>query len=316
MERRPRILVIGSLNMDLVFRAEHIPEDGQTILGTEFRQVPGGKGANQAVAAARLGAEVIMLGCVGDDALGQALLANLEKNKVRTELIHRSPALPSGVAAILLDARGNNRIIVFPGANGCLLPDDLIERWNEVVPVDVVVLQLEIPLATVVKAVELCRTAGIPVILNPAPARSLDRGLLSAVTVLTPNETEAEFLSGVRASDAASAAAAAARLRSDGGPAVIVTLGDLGILVVDEIGTEYIPAYAVQVVDTVAAGDAFTGALAVGLAGGRSLRDAARYANAAAAMAVMKPGAQDAMPTSAEVEAFLSRQIGSVLHNG
>lgn len=290
--------------MDLVVKAARIPSVGETILGGDFLMVPGGKGANQAVAAAKLGAQVRFVARLGDDLFGRQSLANFARAGVETTFVTSTPDVASGVALITVDAEGNNVIVVAPGANAKLSPTDVERVGTDLRRAGAVVAQLEVPIETIARAGALAHEAGVPFILDPAPAQELSPELLRMVSVLTPNETEAGILTGVEVTDEASAHTAAAQLLDRGVGAVVVTMGGQGFLLADENGTEFVPALAVQAVDTTAAGDAFTGSLAVGLAQGQSLRDAARFAGRTAALSVTRMGAQPSMPTRQEVEAF------------
>jgi ribokinase len=291
--------------MDLVVRSPRIPVPGETILGGDFLVVPGGKGANQAVAIAKLGAHAILVARLGDDVFGRKSLENFEKEKVDTRYVTLTPGVPSGVALITVDAAGNNAIVVAPGANAKLTPDDVYRAQAEIGSAGAVVAQLEVPLATVQCAAELAQRAGVTFVLNPAPAQELSPALLAMVTVLTPNETEAEILTGVKVVNPESACRAADRLWEAGVKAAIVTMGAQGFLLAQGSTREHIGAEKVSVVDTTAAGDAFTGCLAVGLGQGHSLRDSAIFANRAAALCVTRMGAQPSMPTREEVHAFV-----------
>ena len=309
-ERPPRIVVVGSANTDLVVRLATLPKPGETLLGGEFSQVGGGKGANQAVAAARAGGEVTFVAKVGDDAYGQAARRSYEAEGIITDHVTTAPGVASGVALILIDADGENSIAVASGANSHLSPADIDAAADAIAAADIVLVQLEIPLATVRRVVEIARTDGRRVILNPAPACDLDDDLLSHVHVITPNESEASLLTGLDVADTGSAATAAARLIDRGATAAIVTLGKEGSLVLDSGSPtptpQHVPGHTVTAIDTVAAGDVFNGALAVALAEGRSLTDAAAFATAAAAIAVTRPGAQASAPYRDEIEAVLS----------
>ncbi len=305
---RPQILVIGSANMDLVVRAEWIAGPGETVLGEAFRQIPGGKGANQAVAAARLGAEVFFLGRVGRDAFGDALAAGLEKEGIKLDLLRHDREAPTGVALISVDAQGQNAITVAPGANGQVSAEDVMDAAAVFAVTSAVVVQLEIPLPTVLAALETARACGVRTLLNPAPFRHTDAlpdGLLACVDVLIPNEHEAAALLGYATTDGLVWEEVVARLLAKGVGAVIVTLGAEGCVLADKTGTRRLPAHPVKAIDTTAAGDCFTGALAVALAEGRSLDDAARFACVAASLSVTRFGAQPSLPTRAEVEALL-----------
>ncbi len=292
--------------MDLVVKTSRIPQLGETVLGGDFVMVPGGKGANQAVAAAKLGAEVCFVARLGDDLFGQRSLANFEKEGVNTKYVALTPGIASGVALIAVDSAGNNVIVVAPGANSRLEPDDVKRAQGEIASAGAVVAQLEVPVETVECAAEMASAAGVPFILDPAPAQKLRPELLNQVTVLTPNETEAQILTGMEVSDEASASLAAERLLSSGVGAVIVTMGAKGFLLADGAEMTFVPALSVQAVDATAAGDAFTGSLAVGMAQGQSLRNAAEFAGRVAALSATRMGAQPSMPTRQEVEAFRS----------
>ncbi len=290
--------------MDLVVRSPRIPVSGETILGGDFLMVPGGKGANQAVAIAKLGAHSVFVARLGDDVFGHKSLENFQKEQVDTRYVTLTPDTPSGVALISVDAAGNNAIVVAPGANAKLSPEDVYRAQPEIAAAGAVVAQLEVPLATVQCAAELAQQAGVKFLLNPAPAQKLPPALLTLVTVLTPNEIEAQILTGVKVVDPESAHAAADQLLEAGVKSAIITMGAKGFLLAEGSRREYIAAEKVKAVDTTAAGDAFTGSLAVGLGQGHSLYDAALFANRAAALSVMRMGAQPSMPTMEEVCAF------------
>jgi ribokinase len=300
-----RIVVVGSANTDLVVRVPALPRPGETVLGGTFAQVGGGKGANQAVAAARAGGAVTFVAMLGPDDLGDAALAAYRAEGIDTRFIGRAAGCASGVALILVDDTGENCIAVASGANDALTPAAVEAAREAIETADVVLVQLEIPLDTVRATVALASAAGRPVILNPAPARPLEAELLARVAVITPNETEAELLTGIVVADATAAAAAATRLRA-AGPAAVLTLGPRGCLVVADDGPRPIPGHAVTPVDTVAAGDVFNGSLAVALAEGRDLAAAAAFANAAAAISVTRHGAQASAPRREEIEARLA----------
>jgi len=305
-----KLVVVGSSNMDLVVRSPRIPVSGETILGGDFLMVPGGKGANQAVAIAKLGAHAIFLARLGDDVFGHQSLKNFQKERVDTRYVTLTPDTPSGVALITVDAAGNNAIVVAPGANAMLSPEDVHRAQSEIASAGAVVAQLEVPLATVQCAAELAREAGVIFVLNPAPAQNLPATLLAMTTVLTPNEIEAQILTGVKVVDPDSACAAADRLLETGLKAAIITLGAQGFLLAEGGRREYLAAEKVNAVDTTAAGDAFTGSLAVGMGRGQGLREAALFANRAAALCVTKMGAQPSMPTMEEVRDFIPTRAG------
>jgi len=298
------VLVIGSYNTDLVIRCLRLPAPGETILGGTFAQHHGGKGANQAVAAVRLSAagQVHFVANIGDDEFGRQALVQLQVEGVNTAHVRVAPGQPSGVALInVATETGENSISVAAGANEHLRPTDADAALADAAPGTVVVLQLEIPLSTVLHAARQAAARGLRVILNPAPAQTLPTGLAADLYVLTPNETEAETLTGVRVTDVDSAARAAERLHAAGIRRVVLTLGAQGAYWSDGTGAALVAAPAVQAVDTTAAGDCFTGALAVALAEDHALPDAVAFACRAAALAVTRHGAQASLPTRAEL---------------
>ena len=303
----PRITVVGSLNMDLVIRSPHIPQPGETILGSDFQTVPGGKGANQAVAAARLGAEVSMVGRLGNDAFADVLFNNLAASGVETAFITRDDQAATGVALIVVDDQGENSIVVASGANMQLSEAEVNAAENLIAGSDVLVLQLEVPLPAVIRSALIANAHGVPVILNPAPACELPKELFPLVDVLVPNETEAALLSGQVAESAEELKQAAHNLLGRGVGAVVVTLGNKGALLTNQgdAGREF-PAFKIDPVDTTAAGDAFVAGLAVHLGAGNPLPDAIRWANAAGALAAMRFGAQTSAPSRDEVEQLFS----------
>ncbi len=295
------IVVVGSLNMDLVVRVARHPIVGETLLGGEFQTFPGGKGANQAAAAARLGAPVRMIGCVGSDAFGGALLAAVEKDGVDTAFIRQHPTAASGVALITVSADGQNTIVVAAGANAQLSKQDVLSAEAAFEDASAVVIQLEIPLPAVEAAARLGRKHGAMVLLNPAPAQPLSDGLLALVDYLIPNQTELQQLSGLTDLDQA-----AHTLLGRGVRNLVVTLGEQGARWVSPTGQVDVPAFPVRAVDTVAAGDAFVSAFAFALADGRPVQDALRYGNAAGALSVTRAGAQPSLPTRVEVENLIN----------
>ena len=307
-QNRPKIVVVGSSNMDLVVKSPRIPAKGETILGGDFIMTPGGKGANQAVAAAKLGAEVYFVAKLGDDIFGRQSLSNFHKVGIHTDYVVQTKEAPSGVALITVDDAGDNVIVVAPGANLKLSPEDVKKAQSVIALSGAVVAQLEVPLETVEFAARLANEAGVPFILDPAPAQKLSPEFLQMVDVLTPNETEAEILTGIKVTDEKSALAAAKDLLGRGVKAVILTMGAKGYLLVTKDGAEFVLSVKVDAVDATAAGDAFTGSLAVGLAQGKTLRDAALFANHVAALSVTKMGAQSSMPDAEQVENFIRQK--------
>jgi len=284
---------------------DRIPRPGETILGGRFSMAAGGKGANQAVGAARAGGNVLFLARVGNDLFGHQALDGFRRDGIDVRHVIQDEEEPSGVALIFVAAGGENSIGVASGANRRLSPTDVQRASGAIAEADALVMQLETPLETVQKAAEIAAAEHVRVILNPAPAQPLSGPLLRLVTILTPNESEAELLTGVAVTDESSAKTAADALRRQGVGTVIITLGSRGAFVSSEEFTGSVPAFDVQAVDTTAAGDVFNGALAVALAERQPLRSAVRFASAAAALSVTKLGAQPSAPSRADIESFL-----------
>jgi ribokinase len=305
MKKTPRIIVAGSLNMDLVANTSRLPLPGETVMGKSFCMVPGGKGANQAVAASRLEAEVIMIGSIGSDTFGQTLRTQLIEAGVDVRGITEVPGESSGIALINVDMEGRNSITVVPGANDALGPKEIADHLELILQADVVIVQLEIPLETVIRVVEVASEHNIPVILNPAPACPLPEHLLRQIYLLTPNETEASILTGIDIHDVDDAKRAARYLHDKGVKNVIITMGEKGSWVSTPAVDMLVPAHRVNVVDTTAAGDAYTGALGVAIGKGDSIVAAAKYAGVVAALSVTRAGAQPSLPTQSEVETFM-----------
>lgn len=307
IRRGDGVLVVGSTSVDLTAFARRLPGPGETVLGEAFTSVLGGKGANQAVAAARAGASTRFVACVGDDPFAAVVESGLRDAGVDLSHLHRL-AGATGVAHIRVDAAGENDIVVVPNANAALEPAHVdAALGDDGDRSGALLVQLESPLATVAHAVRRGREAGLVVVLDPAPAQPLDDGLWAHVDVVTPNETEAAMLTGVRVDDAAGAEAAARWFLARGVGAAVVTLAGEGALVVDASGARRLAPFRVDAVDTTAAGDAFAGALAAALAAGATLDGAARRAAAAGALAVTRRGASPSIPTAAEVDALLAR---------
>lgn len=302
---RRGILVVGSANMDLVVTAERFPRPGETMFGRTFGMFPGGKGANQAVAAARLGGQVAFIGKMGRDVLRDDLCKSLKRDGVCLEALSVDPHASTGMAMITVDGSGQNEIVVVSGSNMSLSPAEVERGRSYFHRAGVVLLQLEIPLPTVARAAKLARESGAEVILNPAPARSLPVSLLRLANYLTPNETELGQLTGKRTGTAAAIESAARALVAKGVGHVIVTLGSKGALLVTREGSVRFPGRKVRAVDTTAAGDAFNGALAFALATGQRIEKAIPFANAAAAVSVTRIGAQKSMATLDEVRAMV-----------
>ncbi len=301
------ITVFGSINMDLVTHTARLPLPGETVAGRGFFTAPGGKGANQAVACARLGAVTRLVGRVGDDPFGAELRAGLLAAGVDATGVLTTPG-PSGIAMIAVDDAARNTIIVVPGANGTVGAVDASRLDVALVGARVLLLQLELPLDAVVAAARAARRPAVPVILDPAPARELPAVLYRLADIITPNLSEAATLVGFPLTSDAAIIEAARVLRGRTGGTVVITLGERGALLLAGNEPLFVPPFPVQAVDSVAAGDAFNAGLAVALAEGRPLREAVRWASAAGALAVTRPGAQQAMPTRAEVLAMLSGQ--------
>ena len=303
------IVVVGSLNMDLVVRAPHIPVPGETVLGSDFGTFPGGKGANQAVAAARQGARVTFVGRVGADAFGQQLVTGLEAEGIDTRYVGVEEDAATGVALITLDSAGENSIVVAPGANHALTCRHIQESEAAFRGADLLLLQLETPLASVQTAAQQAKAHGVGVVLNPAPAQALPPGLLALVDVLIPNETELALLTGLPVDSLERIEDAARTLLVQGVGSLVVTLGGRGALTLEQNQPAiHVPAFAVEVVDSTAAGDSFAGAFSVALAEGTSLHAAAGRGCAAGALATTRLGAQPSIPTKAEVDQLMAVQ--------
>jgi ribokinase len=308
---KPKVTVVGSINRDLSVRVPALPKRGQTVLGDTFVSVSGGKGANQAVAAVRYGADVSFIARLGSDAFGDELFVALQKDQIDACHIIRDAESPSGVALILVDGNGDNCITVAPGANARLSVDDVEAAREAIISADIVLLQLEIPLDTVRYAVILAHEHGVPVILNPAPALALDDEILQRITILTPNATEAEFYTGIAVKDEETARDAAKSLLAMGVDAAVITIGAAGAYYCDQNGCDgIVDGFKVKAVDSTAAGDVFNGVLSVLLAEGLALPEAVMQANAAAALSVTQPGAQDAVPSRAQVSSFHAQVNG------
>jgi ribokinase len=300
------IVVVGSSNTDLILRVPHIPVPGETILGGKFLTAPGGKGANQAIAAARAGGSVILVAKVGQDHYGEAAIAGFQRDGIDVTHVSRDKSAPSGVALIFVSATGENCIGVADSANSKLSPADVQAAAGAIAAAGMLILQLEIPLETVLAAAALATAHGVPVILNPAPAQTLPDELLAKVTLLTPNETECEILTGIQVTDQPAAAKAASALLARGVQTVIITMGKRGAYVATRDEQRMVPGFHVDPVDTTAAGDVFNGSLAVALVEGQSLPQAVRFAHAAAALSVTKPGAQSSAPDRPAIDNFLN----------
>ena len=297
-----KILVIGSTNTDMVVKATHLPRPGETVLGGVFLMNAGGKGANQAVAAARLDAQVTFICKTGNDIFGRQSKQLFNNEGIDTTYVFSDAEHPSGVALITVDDQAENCIVVASGANACLLPTDLANAVEVIEQSDIVLMQLEIPMETIEYVAEIAFSKGKTFILNPAPAQPLSKNLLQKVSILTPNETEAGMISGVPVTDTASAIEAARTICAMGVQTVIITLGAKGALIYTDMFQEEIPAEKVEAVDTTAAGDVFNGALAVALSENKAMTDAVRFACQAASISVTRIGAQASAPYRNEIE--------------
>lgn len=301
-----RIIVVGSLNMDMVVNSSKIPVIGETVLGSEFMMVPGGKGANQAVAAARLGGIVTMAGCVGNDIFGRHLVMNLSSNDIDTESIEVIDGASTGVAAITV-VDGDNCIIVAPGANSKLSCDMIEALEDKIKQASILVVQLEIPIETVRKVIGIANKYNVRVLLNPAPAVKLDDEFFSRVDIITPNESECEIITGFTMDSIDDFKTAVSYLNREGVQQVIITLGDKGVVYNRGCDIIHKPASSVKVVDTTAAGDAFTGAIAFALSEGKDIDSAVDFANIVGALTVTKRGAQTSLPYIDDVNKFINK---------
>ena len=299
----PKVVVVGSFNMDLVIKTERRPQKGETLVGEEFGMFIGGKGANQAIAASRLGAEVTMIGRLGKDLFGDSFLAEFGKENIDTGFVARDAEVGTGIASPVIDADGDNSIIIVPRANMYLDVEDVERASNRIADSDVLLLQLEVPINSSQRAAEIARANGVTVILNPAPAYELPDSFLGLIDILVPNEVETEFLSKVAVEGARLAAQV---LFEKGISTVVLTLGNRGALLLTSRQSKLVPAYSVKVVDTTAAGDAFCGALATALGSGEKIEDAVAFANATGALAVTVLGAAPSMPSTEQVRAFVA----------
>lgn len=304
-----QVVVVGSCNIDYLLRVENLLREGETIIAKRCHKYFGGKGANQAVAARKAGASVKFICKLGEDSDGDSYYDYLVAHNISSEGLLKDINAPTGKALVIVDNHGKNQIVVLPGANHHLLPEDIASLGSDVFQGKILLVQLEIPLETVIASLKKARAADMVTILNPAPATSLAAELLELVDIVTPNEREASILSGYDVQDLGSAKRAAGEIIKSGVKTVILTLGALGALLKEKEGGErYFPAFKVEVVDTTAAGDAFTGALACAIAEGKELPEAVLFANAAAALATTREGAQPSLPTKEEIDGFLRKE--------
>ena len=299
-----KIVVVGSCNTDMVIKADRLPVPGETILGGTFFMNPGGKGANQAVAASRLGGNVTLISKTGNDVFGKQSVMLYTAENIKTDYIYSDPKHPSGVALITVDSQGENCIVVASGANAYLTPSDIDKASGEIENSDLVLMQLEIPIETVEYVAEMASKKGIKVILNPAPARALSDKLLKNLYIIIPNKSEAEILSGIKVSDIESAKQAADIISAKGVDIVVITLGSQGALIKEYNEYLFVEAFKVDALDTTAAGDTFCGAFCVGLSEERTIPDAVRLAARAAAITVTRMGAQASIPYRSELSSL------------
>ena len=303
-----KLVVLGSVNADHVLQVASFPRPGETLLGHSYAVIPGGKGANQAVAAARLGADIAFIACVGDDSFGHKMINEFALDGINTQAVMVEADKPTGIAMIQVAATGENSICISAEANACLTVERLAPHSELIKQSDTLLMQLETPIATITQAAKIAKQAGTRVVLNPAPAQTLNDELLSVVDLITPNETEAELLTGIKVIDMPSAQVAANVLHDKGIAEVMITLGSQGVWISEKGQGKQIKGFRVDAIDTTAAGDTFNGGLLAGLQAGLELDSAIRFAHAAAAISVTRVGAQTSIPTKAEVEAFLALQ--------
>ncbi len=303
-----KLVVLGSINADHILNVRHFPQPGETVIGKQYNVAFGGKGGNQAVAAGRSGANISFIACVGDDDVGERIRKQLASDNIDTQPVQAIKDTTTGVALIFVNADGENVIAINAGANDALTPAYMQQYQQKIVDADALLMQLESPLETVTAAAKLAKAHQTRVILNPAPACELPDELLSLVDIITPNETEAERLTGIQVKDQADAARAAEVLHQKGIDTVIITLGSKGVWLSQKGQGKQVPGFRVKAVDTIAAGDTFNGALVTSLLEGKEMDQAVRFAHAAAAIAVTRPGAQPSVPWRQDIDDFLAHQ--------
>ncbi|UYP73397.1 ribokinase [Pantoea dispersa] len=308
MSKSAKLAVLGSINADHILNLAHFPRPGETVIGKQYQVAFGGKGANQAVAAGRAGADIAFIACVGADDIGERIRQQLQQDQIDTAPVETVAQEATGVAMIFVNGEGENNIGIYSGANAALTPA-CVERHQQVIrSADALLMQLESPLDSVLAAARIARAGHTQVILNPAPATQLSDELLALIDIITPNETEAEILTGIAVNNDDDAARAAQALHAKGIDTVLITLGRRGVWLSEQGQGQRIPGFSVQAVDTIAAGDTFNGAFITARLEGVAMQDAVRFAHAAAAIAVTRPGAQPSVPWRTEIDAFLQQQ--------
>lgn len=308
MTTSAKLAVLGSINADHILNLAHFPRPGETVIGKQYQIAFGGKGANQAVAAGRAGADIAFIACVGADDIGERIRQQLQQDRINTAPVETVADESTGVAMIFVNGEGENNIGIYPGANAALTPARVAQHQQVIADADALLMQLESPLESVLAAAKIARAQQTQVILNPAPATALSDELLALIDIITPNETEAEILTGIAVKSDEDAARAAAALHAKGIATVLITLGRRGVWLSEQGNGVRIPGFSVQAIDTIAAGDTFNGAFITARLEGVAMHDAVRFAHAAAAIAVTRPGAQPSVPWRTEIDAFLQQQ--------
>jgi len=308
MTTSAKLAVLGSINADHILNLAHFPRPGETVIGKQYHIAFGGKGANQAVAAGRAGADIAFIACVGADDIGERIRQQLQQDRIDTAPVETVADESTGVAMIFVNGEGENNIGIYSGANAALTPARVAQHQQVIADADALLMQLESPLESVLAAAKVARAQQTQVILNPAPATALSDELLALIDIITPNETEAEILTGIAVKSDEEAARAAAALHAKGIATVLITLGRRGVWLSEQGNGVRIPGFSVQAIDTIAAGDTFNGAFITARLEGVAMHDAVRFAHAAAAIAVTRPGAQPSVPWRTEIDAFLQQQ--------
>ncbi|WP_312183951.1 ribokinase [Pantoea sp. CTOTU46764] len=308
MTTSAKLAVLGSINADHILNLAHFPRPGETVIGKQYQIAFGGKGANQAVAAGRAGADIAFIACVGADDIGERIRQQLQQDRIDTTPVETVADESTGIAMIFVNGEGENNIGIYSGANAALTPARVAQHQQVIADADALLMQLESPLESVLAAAKIARAQQTQVILNPAPATALSDELLALIDIITPNETEAEILTGIAVKSDEDAARAAAALHAKGIDTVLITLGRRGVWLSEQGNGVRIPGFSVQAIDTIAAGDTFNGAFITARLEGMPMHDAVRFAHAAAAIAVTRPGAQPSVPWRTEIDAFLQQQ--------